>query len=610
VQLPPAIPWKAARKSAEELKLAEPLIEQYLNLGVLKRVSPQLSLHRLPWFVLTKIDSSGQLKHRLICNARQINKFLRPQPFRMDHWAQIFPFLKHNWWGAKIDLKDAYFHLGVNESFRRYLHLDVGGKIYEFQAAPFGLSNLPQVWTLVMKTFLRKWRAENILVFIYLDDILLLGPTKDLVSQHLQTILHDLEGGGMLVNTKKSILEPSQLIPHLGFVIDFSKGLLRLPPEKIKAIRVEFGKLVRKKMLTCRKMAAILGSVRSFLMALPFLRAFSDQMVRFVARHRHIGWDSPSPVPLEIADQVRELHFLTTSWAGRPFYEQPIRKLFSDASLHGWGGLDPASGACVQEFWRSQTHLHINVKELQAALDTVRSLARPGDRVICHVDNLVAYSYLQKQGGRLPAFNRLMRPFLRWCFSKDITVSAALVASQEQLADSLSRTPRDIGDYRMDRALFRHLRHHFRQWIRPRVDMFASPGNRQLNKFVSRHPHWQAWGVDALRCPLESLAEVYANPPWTIISAWLVRLMQNPHLRCLTVLPWWASTSWWPLLARLHVPLSPVVQIQPFQGMFQDCYGNWMPRPKWPLVCILLSGASWSNEGHNITPTTVLHRQL
>ena len=55
----------------------------------------------------------------------------------------------------------------------------------------------------------------------------------------------------------------------------------------------------------------------------------------------------------------------------------------------------------------------------------------------------------------------------------------------------------------MNRSLFCRLRGGFRPFIPTEVDMFASPGNAQLGKFVSRHPHWQAVGVDALKCPLE-----------------------------------------------------------------------------------------------------------
>ena len=43
--------------------------------------------------------------------------------------------------------------------------------------------------------------------------------------------------------------------------------------------------------------------------------------------------------------------------------------------------------------------------------------------------------------------------------------------------------------------------------------MLASPGNHQLPTFVSRYPHWEAYKVNALTCPLEDIETCYANPP-------------------------------------------------------------------------------------------------
>ena len=420
-----------------QCKLALEILEKYKQVGAVKEVCPESSRFRLPWFVISK-EELGGTKHRLICNAKKLNSFLSPQKFRMDHWAQIFPFLRVNWWGAKIDLKDAYFHLGVHPSLRPYLHLEVQGKIFEFQAACFGLSTLPQIWTQIMKTFLKKWRRENFLVFIYLDDILLLAPTPEQVRVQFRVMLRDLDDAGMMVNEKKSILQPTQKIQHLGFQINFQDGRLQLPKEKISAIRKDLGKLVKKPFVTCRKMAAILGAVRSFLMALPFLRAFSDQIKDFVSQNTTKGWDTPLPVPEGIFRQVRELNFLTKNWPGRPFVAPPKGEFLRTPQI--WpGGVDPESGAQVSEFWRDKSHLHINVKELQAAMDSIRSLARPGEVVKVHVDNSVAFSYLTKQGGRLPGFNNLMRPFLRWQMLNNVTLQTELVRTYDQLADKISR---------------------------------------------------------------------------------------------------------------------------------------------------------------------------
>ena len=558
------------------------VLEEYIQLGAVQEVQRAGSKFLVPWFIIQKPDGD-KIKTRLISDCRAVNQFLVTKHFKLDHWGNIFPLLRKGQWAAKIDLRNAYFHLALSEDFRPYIRMNVGPRTFQFNAACFGLSTLPQLWMSIMKVFLKKWRSQGITVFIYLDDILLLGGSPSQVQNHLAILLEDLEQSGMLVNREKSILQPTQSLDHLGFHLDFSKGILSVPPQKVKAVRKELGKLVTHTGLSPRKMASILGTVRSFLQAMPFLRAFTDSMVQFVSRHRQHGWNATLPIPPALQDQVRSVKGLLANWHGTPMPGRVCtRHLQSDSSQTGWGGLDLLSGRFVQEYWREDQHLHINVKELRAAQDTVRSLARKGDKVSLEVDNTVAFSYLTKQGGRNLRFNALMRPFLQWCREKDIHLQVTLVPSACMQADALSRWEKDKGDYTLDHALFLHLENILK--FRSHIDMFASPGNCKKARFVSRWPHFQADRIDALRCRLEDLSKCYANPPWNIILAWLNRLWQNPHITCMCIVPHWVSAPWWPLLVRMQVPHTKAILIP---------HSTACSAIAWGLACRRLGGPSF-----------------
>ena len=118
---------------------------------------------------------------------------------------------------------------------------------------------------------------------------------------------------------------------------------------------------------------------------MPFLRAFTDSMSQFVWQQKYGGWDQKLAVPLSLQKEVREL-------------EQPR----PEPSQKGWAGLDSQTGAVVQEFWRGQDGLHLIVKEPQAAINTVQSLAKPMELVHLSVDNSVSFAYLNKGGGKAP----------------------------------------------------------------------------------------------------------------------------------------------------------------------------------------------------------------
>ena len=101
--------------------------------------------------MIEKVD-----KLRLITDCRELNQYFIPKPFKLENWGEIFPFLRKGMWAAKIDLKHAYFHLGIAEELKPYICIQVEQKVFQFQAACFGMSTLPQHWQSVMKVFIKK----------------------------------------------------------------------------------------------------------------------------------------------------------------------------------------------------------------------------------------------------------------------------------------------------------------------------------------------------------------------------------------------------------------------------------------------------------------------
>ena len=104
------------------------------------------------------------------------------------------------------------------------------GKIFQFQGACFGLNILPELWMDLMKVLEKEWRKQGILCFVYLDDILILGSTKNLLEKHLNIVLSSLVESGLTINQKRSVLYPCQKVAHLGFQIDLQAGRLQVPP--------------------------------------------------------------------------------------------------------------------------------------------------------------------------------------------------------------------------------------------------------------------------------------------------------------------------------------------------------------------------------------------
>ena len=90
--------------------------------------------------------------------------------------------------------------------------------------------------------------------FVYLDDILVIGSTQHQVAKNMNFMVETLCQAGLKINVKKSVLEPSQVVHHLGLDLNFKEGLLQVAPAKLKVDRRDLGKLVTLPKMSCRKM--------------------------------------------------------------------------------------------------------------------------------------------------------------------------------------------------------------------------------------------------------------------------------------------------------------------------------------------------------------------
>lgn len=71
---------------------------------------------------------------------------------------------------ATLDLKDAYFHISIAPSHRKFLRFTVGDCHYQFKALSFGLASAPHIFTKVMVVIVSHLKTLGITVFPYLDD--------------------------------------------------------------------------------------------------------------------------------------------------------------------------------------------------------------------------------------------------------------------------------------------------------------------------------------------------------------------------------------------------------------------------------------------------------
>ncbi|KAK3574003.1 hypothetical protein QTP86_034361 [Hemibagrus guttatus] len=78
-----------------------------------------------------------------VLDLRALNSALRKFRFKRLTTKLIASQIRAEDWFVTIDLKDAYFHIGIQPEHRKFLRFAFGGKVYQFRVLPFGLALSP-----------------------------------------------------------------------------------------------------------------------------------------------------------------------------------------------------------------------------------------------------------------------------------------------------------------------------------------------------------------------------------------------------------------------------------------------------------------------------------
>ena len=372
-------------------------VQEFMEKGALEQTTTQGFTSRL--FVVEQGE-----KTRPILDCRPLNRFLTPKHFKMEDLGMLASIIKQGDHMVKIDLKDAYLHVPIHPTHRKYLQICIGGKRYQFKALPFGLNVAPQVFTRVLKAALLPLRERGIRMVAYLDDICVMAETETQAQEHGAAVVSHLQSLGFIINTKKTCLIPMQCREFLGLVVNSTDMTLSVPAEKLRKIKREASQVLRAETWPLRKLAATIGLMNSVCRAMKNGRIMTRALYADVRRTLYPDnhWTEK---PVVISPEARaELEWWTKNLAqfnGRPLVELPFsREIWTDASGKGWGavcGKEVAQGVWTQEergLTSNQKESLAILKGLQAFTDQLR-----GNVVRIHSDNMTAVSNVGRQGG-------------------------------------------------------------------------------------------------------------------------------------------------------------------------------------------------------------------
>ena len=576
----------------EHAQVVDEEVASMLEKQAIRQVPPSLSyMSRL--FLVTKKDGGW----RPIINLKRLNKlYMVPPHFRMDMPSDVASLLRLGDWAATIDLKDAYFHLPIHHRYRRYLRFGWKGKIYEFLVLPFGICIAPFIFTKLTKPIAAYLRSRGIRCIFYLDDILVIGSSREECLKNVDCVLSTLRSAGFIINMKKSNLVPSQLFRYLGLIWNTTMGRIELDDVKHRSLVTRAQRILRRPhLVTCHQLQVLLGHLTAAIPAVPLIRLHSRHLQIALSAVYATSADAQRIVPLS-EECLRDLRWVAARGivdCGAPMW--PLRledcdaEVTTDASDEGWGIY--WDGSLHQGIWDADAHLHINVKELMVLrifLQHFLPYDRHVRRLLWRSDNTTAMAYIRKEGGTrsLPLLEEA-REILLLASSLSLRILPVYLPSDENhLADAASRF-QQLPDWHLHPSAFKMLT---ARWGLPDIDLFATSASTHLPMFF-------AWGEDSRAQALDALAQfwdfrlAYAFPPPPLLPRTIEKFRRSSG-NFILVTPHWPTQKWVPML--LDLPVIDVCRLPTWEKLVVDLQTG-LPPPtgtELRLVAWLISGAS------------------
>ena len=203
-------------------------IEQELDKQVEEGILEPVKTSQWAAPVVPVKKASGALR---LCGSYDltINKASRLERYPLPKVEELFAALSGGKFFTKIDLRDAYLQLELNEESKEAMTINTHKGLFRPNRLPMGVKSAVAIFQREMETLLAG--IPNVAVF--LDDIAITGLTAAQHRQNVREVLKRLNAAGLRVNEKKSVWVSDQVY-YLGFCI--SAAGVQTSPEKTRAI--------------------------------------------------------------------------------------------------------------------------------------------------------------------------------------------------------------------------------------------------------------------------------------------------------------------------------------------------------------------------------------
>ena len=121
---------------------------------------------------------------RSVIYLKSLNAHIWAPHFCMYSRSSVLSTVRKGDYAFKTDLQDAYFHVPIHPSSRKYLRFAFENKVYQFRVLPISLNTANQVFTRLGHMVTGYLHRLGISVVPYLDDWLINHPDQQVLLRH------------------------------------------------------------------------------------------------------------------------------------------------------------------------------------------------------------------------------------------------------------------------------------------------------------------------------------------------------------------------------------------------------------------------------------------
>ena len=243
------------KMSPSEVQNVDLQIDNFLKKGIIVASTHEEGEFISNIFLRPKKDGS----FRMILNLKELNNFVTYHHFKMESIHTCTQLMRPGCYMASIDLKDAYYSIPIYKEHQKYLKFLWRDNMYQFTCLAQGLSSAPRLFTKLLKPVYSKLRGLGHISIGYIDDSFLMGYSHNECELNVNDTLQWFQKLGFLPHEVKSVTKPTQILQHLGFVLNSIDMTISISKEKHNKLCVVAREVLKANNPSIREVAKLIG---------------------------------------------------------------------------------------------------------------------------------------------------------------------------------------------------------------------------------------------------------------------------------------------------------------------------------------------------------------